>query len=401
MQGNGRSGDPEMARTLNRALILDLIRKKSGIPRVEIARALHLSRVTVSSIINTLLEEELVDEIGKGNAGQTGGRKPILLKLNTSLRFAAAVDIGTTTTATAISDLSGKIIHKRQVPTSKKHSVSSITAQAVKEAEKAIAEAGIQMEACIGLGVSVAGTVDKARGFISFSPAFKWHDVHITGEMERQIDLPVITENCTRLMLLGEMWHGAAQSSRNVFLINIGYGVGSALIIDGKLFNHHSEFGHTVITKRAVPCNCGKIGCIEAVASSYAVEKTANQVLKESSGWITARQLGEMARAGNDRALSIFNDAGRYLGRASSIIASTFYPEKIILSGGFAGSGDLLLEPFIVEFRNQTIPDIHNHTEIEISSLGKDAGLHGALAMVLNEKIFHPEECYGTAGYRD
>jgi glucokinase-like ROK family protein len=384
-----KRGDPEMARDINRALVLDLLRKNDAIPRAQIARLLDLSRVTVSAVVSQLIEDALVTELGEGDTFKKGGRKPILLSLNTSSKFVLGIDIGYTNTVIGLGNLKGEVLSKIRHPTTRTHSVENVVQQVTYLIEEIIAQSAIQREKILGIGLSVAGTVEKAQGLIRFSPDFNWRSVSIADILKARTGLHTVADNCTRVMTRGEIWYGDARDVRNMFYINIGHGVGSALVIDGRIYNNHSEFGHVFVTKKAVRCDCGKFGCLEAVASGHAIERMANEQPRyPDEGWITAKRLAEFARQGDTAAKDIFAEAGRYLGRMISIIANSFNPDKIIVGGGVALAGNLMLDAILQEFEENTMDGIKEHITLEFSSLGMDAGVLGSLALALDHFVF-------------
>ncbi len=128
------------------------------------------------------------------------------------------------------------------------------------------------------------------------------------------------------------------------------------------------------------------------MASGNAIERTSNEILnKERKSWITAKDAAEMAKNGDSVANKIFHGAGKYIGRSISLVANFLNPNKIIIGGGVSLAGDLLLIPIKEEFKKQTMEAISNNTKIEISKLGMNAGVLGAIALGLNHFIFKPE----------
>jgi len=384
-----RTGDPELAREINRALILHLLRNYDMIPRAEIARRLRLSKVTVSTIISGLIESEHVVEVGHGSSLEKGGRRPIMLSLDTSNKYVVGVDLGTTNTVAAVGNLKGELLKKIRITTSKDHSIDNISGQVSNLINETIDASGIGRDKIAGVVMAVAGQVEKEKGFIIFSPHFNWHNVRIARLVEEKTGFKTIADNCTRVMTIGEMWYGGARGFSNLIFINIGHGIGSALVIGGKLYNHHSEFGHIFITKKKIRCACGKYGCLEVVASGEAIERQANQLMGgHESKWITAKTAAERAKNGDRIARKIYSEAGRYLGRGISILANSINPEKIIIGGGVSSAGDLLLKPILKEFYANVMDVIKNRTEVSLSSSEMDAGVKGAVAMALNDYIF-------------
>lgn len=386
-----RTGDPEIAREINKALVLDLLRKNDRVSRADIARTLALSKVTVSTIIAELIASRFVAEQGMGESQENGGRKPILLSLDTTHAHVVGVDIGWTSTAVVLGDLKGKVQFTVREPTDERHTVEKTVSQVARLVARAVRASGGTNGRILALGVSAAGIVDRSGGFIHFSPDFGWKDVPVRDILERETGLRVIVDNCTRVMTLGEKWYGCVGDARNVLYVNVGYGIGSALIINNRIYDNHSEFGHTPVTRQQVRCHCGKNGCLEAVASGSAIERQANGDRPEGSeGWISARELAQRARQGDEEARRIFAGAGRYLGRGIAVATNLFNPDKIIIGGGLALAGELLLAPLLAEFEERTMDVIKRHVRVELSALGTDAGALGAIALALNESVFRP-----------
>lgn len=387
---NGKAGSPQMAREINRALVLGLLRDRGSISRADIARELNLTRATVSNVVDELIRESIVTEVGPGDSGQNGGRRPVMLTLNDSGRFVVGLDLGTTNTVAAVSNLRGEIIAKVRVPTARNHSEVAITEQVCAVLDDAIKRAGIDRSAVLGIGMAVAGTVVKEQGLITFSPNFNWRNVPIAELIQQRTGIYTVADNCTRVMTLGETWYGEGKDVENIFYVNIGYGIGSALVVNGQIYNAHSEFGHITVSHEKVRCGCGKYGCLETVASGSAIERRANELISaEKGGWITAQMLAERAMNGDPSALKIYNEAGMYLGQAISIAANMLSPDKIVIGGGVSGAGEILLNPLLRTFEDYTIDAIKSKTRICISSLGIDAGVYGAIAMVLDDLVFN------------
>jgi len=385
-----RTGDPEIAREINKALILGILRRQDRVSRAEIARFLDLSKVTVSTIVNGLIDRRFVAEQGMGESRQSGGRKPILLSLDTRHVSVIGVDIGTTSTVVAVGDLKGQMLHAHREPTVRRHTLKAVTAQVARLVARAVEEAGTPRKRVVAVGVSVAGIVDGAKGFIHFSPDLEWENVPLRDILERETGLRVIVDNCTRVMALGEKWYGSIDDARNVLYVNVGYGIGSALIINNQIYDNHSEFGHIPVTRQRVLCHCGKYGCLEAVASGNAIEGRGNALPASAAGAaLSARDLAERARGGDEKARQVFAGAGRYLGRAISIATNLLNPDKVIIGGGVALAEDLLLRPLRAEFEAQTMEVFRAHARIELSTLGMDAAVRGAIALALNACVFN------------
>lgn len=384
-----RTGNPENARGINRALVLGYLRGHGAASRTEIAGRLKLSKATVTNVVNELVASALVSETGKGESSEIGGRRPVMLSLDTARWFVLGLDLGTTNMVAAIASLRGESIAKQRVRTTRDHRVSSIIAQVTELVDGLMRHSRIGREKVVGMGMAVAGTVDKSAGVIEFSPNFNWRRVHINQLMFEKTGIPTIADNCTRVMTLGETWYGRGKGIRNLVYINIGFGIGSALLINGELYEGHSEFGHLILSDEKIRCGCGHYGCLEAVASGHAIERQASQsIIIEDGEWVTAQTVAEMARGGNPVAQGIFEGVGRHLGRGIAYTANILCPQKIIIGGGVALAGSTLLTPVLKAFDGFAMEAVRGKTEVLLSSLGMDAGVLGAIAMALNDTVF-------------
>jgi len=395
----GVKGDPESARFINRALVLKELKSTESHSRAALARQLGLSKITISQIVADLIAESLVEEKGEGSPQSTGGRKPILLTLSSSSRFVLGLDIGLTNTVVALAGLKGERLVQFRVPTNARHDIQSILTQVDDLVSAALTRQGISRDLIVGVGISIGGLIESQEGFISFSPDFGWQDVPFRSLLEGRLRMPVTIDNCTRAMAFGEKWQEKSRDSENIFYINLGYGIGSAIVMHGRIYNNNSEFGHIRITNKDVLCDCGKKGCLEAVASGHAIERVANAIIpkKQADVHYTAKDAAELALAGNEAARQIFRDASRYLGRAISIAATLFNPDRVVIAGGVAGARELIEEPLMDEYNATTMDVIKKSTPVTFSSYGMDAGIIGALSLALNKYIFHEEATLAAA----
>ena len=384
--------DHEGMRRTNRRLVVDLLRTRSTVPRAEIARVLSLSKATVSDIVAELMERGIVQETGVGESNERGGRKPILLTLNTVDRFVIGIDIENRGISVGVADLAGTLRAVLRRPTVVASSVTALVDQINELVDDVLADERIARSAIMALGIGVPGTVDRGLGTIQHSYALGFDAVPLASLVMDAMHIPTVVDNCTRVMALGESWYGGTSGTGNLFFINAGYGIGSAMVIDGHLYNRHSEFGHVYVTARPVRCTCGHTGCLEAIASAAALEQQAGDLPDSSTnantGPDTEIGLVTAARAGNDEIQRLVGTAGKYMGRAASFIANTFFPDRIVVGGVLAAAGDLLLDPFRAELLLHTRDDLAEKTEISVSDLGSDGGVRGAVALGLNEVVF-------------
>ncbi len=386
-----RTGDPEFARKINRAHVLNALRVQYSRSRSDLSRELQLSKVTISAVVDELLAKEILVEEGVRDSSAKGGRKSILLSLNSNKNYVVGVDIGATQIRGAVSNLRGRLIARSAKPTAKSLGLNSVISQVRTMVRDLLREEELGHARPLGLGISIGGIIERQSGLIRFSPDFGWREVNIADLLREATSLNVVVDNNTRATALGERWFGSAKGVRNAFFVSVSYGLGSALIVNNQIYDNHSEFGHLYVTSERVRCDCGKYGCLEAVCSGRAIAEAARRSrMKRSGKWPSAREVAELAEGGDARARALFSSAGTHLGRALSHVANLFNPEKIIISGGVTQAGKLLLDPLRKEFNEHTMEVIRTKTSIEPSSL-KDATLYGAVSLALNRFVFTPE----------
>lgn len=384
------TGSPENARITNRLLVLNYLRNHGTSSRVDISKEVGLSKMTVSSIINELLNEKYVLEIGEGESLQKGGRKPIILSLNNKKHYVLGIDVGTKNIVAGIGNLKGEILYKVGIPTIRNKQPENISLQIKNIIDDLLESQDYKRNDILSVAISIGGIIDSTNGIISFSPDFNWKNVDLKSKLEESLNMPVVINNCTRMMALAEQWYANAKRYDSFLYINIGHGIGSAIVINGKIYEHHSEFGHIPITEEEIKCDCGKMGCLESVSSGNAIEKQANiKFTNKNDIWISARRLAEMAIAGDEDAKNIFNNAGKSLGKGMAIAANLLNVNAIIIGGGVAQAKDLLIDSMMNEFNKHTIAVIKESTVIEFSSLGMLAGFRGSISFALNRFVFN------------
>src|SRR6185312_2122514 len=274
-----------------------------------------------------------------------------------------------------------------------------------------IDKSGVAREKIVGVGISMPGFVDVKKG-LNHSFLFSG-DGSIIEYLESELALPVLIDNDSSLIGLAEMRLGTAHGHKNVMVVNISWGVGLGMILNGQLFRGHNgfagEFSHIPVFKdNKKICSCGKTGCLETETSLLAIigkaiaglEKGKMSVLKNLSFnhvEASCRAIMEAASNGDTFAVELFSEAGYNLGLGIAILLTLFNPELIILSGRGAAAGKLWLAPIQQAINEHCIPKIAEETQIKISTFGQRVDLIGAAALVMEnyEKIgvrFHEKK---------
>lgn len=312
------------------------------------------------------------------------------------------VDLGGTTTKLAVINETGEILFKWEIPTDVTNDGKNITGNIAVSIERKLQEMGWEKNQILAIGMGAPGPVDSVSGIVYGAVNLGWKaEYPLMKQLEAATSLPVIIDNDANCAALGEMWTGAGNGAKDLVCVTLGTGVGGGVIANGEIVHGISgaagEIGHiTSIPEGGAPCNCGKRGCLETVASATGIARLALEQLKKESnselakvyakkGKISAKDVFESANRNDRAARDVIETAAFYLGLSLANIANTLNPEKIVLAGGVAKAGDLLLQPVKKQFLKFCFPRVADSTEISLASLGNDAGVIGAAWLAKNK----------------
>lgn len=294
-------------------------------------------------------------------------------------RCAIGIDLGGTNIFGGLVDGSGRLVAtaKRPTPASEGHgAVFAVMKVMIREL---LAQTGGRRVAGIGLGIP--GLLDRAAGISILSPNLGWRQVPVRPEFA-EFGLPLEMDNDVRCHALGELHFGAARGASDVILITLGTGIGSGIILNGALYRGSAglagEIGHIPLEPGGPLCGCGKRGCFEAVAGGNAIGRRA----QEAGIGATARELFEKAATGDEQALTLVDRVAYDLGRGISAYVNVMNPQRVIVGGGVAQAGELLLAPLRRYARAETMPGIRDTFAILPATLGDEAGAVGAAALI-------------------
>ena len=318
-------------------------------------------------------------------------------------KMIVGVDLGGTTTKLAFLNLDGEILTKWEIPTDNSNQGLNITDNIVKAINDKTAELGIVKENLLGIGMGVPGPVNYKTGVILNVVNLGWQDNYPLRErLEAAISLPVMLENDANCAALGEMWNGAGKGAKDLVCVTLGTGVGGGVIANGNIVQGINgaagEIGHiTAIPIGGAPCNCGKTGCLETIASATGIVRLAKEELAKGSdsgdlskvmsqfGKITAKDIFDAARNSDETAAEIVDQVTFHLGFVLAGIANTLNPEKMVLGGGVSKAGSVLLDSVKEHFSKYAFSSVRESTEITVATLGNDAGVTGAAWLIKNK----------------
>jgi glucokinase-like ROK family protein len=396
------NGGAKYINRLNKVKVLKIVRTAEALSRADISKISGLSAPTVSRIIEDLLADGLVREIGEGES--QGGRPPTLLKFSDRRNFIIGIDLGTTNIYGVLSDFDAKIVAEVRTPTHIEDGFAGVMKRTADVIADLVADPSVENKRIYGIGMAVAGLINRKRNIVEFSPDFHWHNVDVIASLASVHPYPIIIDNVTRVMALGEMWYGLGKRFKNLICVNVGYGIGAGIIVNGKpLYGPlglAGEFGHITLEKDSqVQCDCGNFGCLEALASGNAIAKAActrllagdRSLLLEYCGGdptkVTAETVAAAAKQGDPLAWDIFDRAVEYLGIGIAGLVNLFSPEAIVIGGGVAQAGDILFEKVRKTVNARSLNKISAGVLLKPATFGMKAAVMGAVSLVLNEVV--------------
>lgn len=319
-------------------------------------------------------------------------------------KWVVGVDLGGTATKLAFLGTDGTVVSKWEIPTDNSEEGKNITTNIAKAINAKLEELGFEKEKLIGIGMGAPGPVDYANGILYNTVNLAWNDNYPLKEiLEKETSLPVFIDNDANCAALGEMWKGAGNGAKDLVFVTLGTGVGGGVIANGNIVQGVSgaagEIGHiTVVPEGGAPCNCGKTGCLETVASATGIvrlakEKIARQesntgLLKSifiENGNIAAKDVFDCARNGDALSLDVIEEVAFHLGLSLANLGNTLNPEEIVLGGGVSKAGAILLDKVQHNFDKFAFSRVKESTKISIAILENDAGVIGAGWLVVNE----------------
>jgi predicted NBD/HSP70 family sugar kinase len=383
-------GSLESLRDSNRSRVIDALRRRGSASRSDLARLTGLSRTTVTTLVADLHDRGLIVEESSDCArAETGsrGRRPTFLRLAPSAGAALGIDFGHRRIRVAVADLASTVLAEQTIELDVDSAGGAAMAAASELTDAVLAEAGIERSAVIGAGVGIPGPIDRATGAVASSAILPgWSGVSAGRELERLLGMPVRVDNDANLGALGEVTYGAGQGLSDVIYVRLTSGIGSGLILGGRL--HHGangfagELGHVQVRPEGVVCRCGNRGCLETVAAECALLA----LLRPAHGpGLTRQGMLELVASGDLGARRVFNDAGRALGRVLADLCNHLNPAAILVGGELSVAVGPLLDGIRESVHRYAQPSVADAVEVKPGVLGERAEVLGALALVIGD----------------
>jgi len=314
-----------------------------------------------------------------------------------------AIDLGGTKIAAGIVSARCEILAREYCPTLADEGVEAVIERIVSAVGRLVSQQGMDLSQLCCISIAACGAIDSETGVVVLSPNLPgWCDIPLRSMVGERLGVKTLLINDANAAAWGEYHLGVGKGVNNLIYLTVGTGIGGAIIIDGRLYTGSSgsagEIGHMTIDTNGVRCGCGNIGCLETLASGTAItrEAVAHVARGEASSLtdivagrledITAEKVAVAAKGGDPLALGIINKAATYLGMGMVNLVNIFNPEMIVVGGGVAKMGDLLLNPARGVVREKAFPVSAEAVSIVSSQLGSDAGILGAAIFALQQE---------------
>ncbi|WP_239616449.1 ROK family glucokinase [Cohnella mopanensis] len=307
------------------------------------------------------------------------------------------VDLGGTAIKVGLCNATGDLLRTYEGPTQAAGGADAVLSNIAAYVKELVPPGTPEWDAVAGVGIGIAGFLNIPEGIINFSPNLPFKDVHVKQIMEEKLGKPVKINNDANVAALGEAWGGAGRNIPNCVCYTLGTGVGGGIILHNRLIEGSTgmagELGHLSIVAdlEAIQCGCGKMGCLETVSSATgiirmgkdAVDRGDRTSLALVEGELTAKDVIDAAKGGDEVSQRIVSRAAFYLGKSMAAVAVVVNPERFIVGGGVSKAGEFLFEQIREVFNKLTPDNAREGVEIVAAELGNNAGVVGAAGLFL------------------
>lgn len=403
---------------------MNKVRTKNRIRRNLILRALlehremSLSDLARETGISLPMVSQIVTSERSGNILQTreeheldhAGRPPILARLNGGAGFIIGIDMGHLNTDIIVLNLAKEIIAERHVPSPRLGNDPLLIDWLERQVGTVVSQEKLRMDRMLGVGISLPGIVRGREGVSESYMNFDGKPVR--DILHERFEKPVHVEHDAKAMALGERWFGAAKHSAHALCLNVGWGLGLGIILEGRLVygrdGYAGEFGHIEAVPDGKLCYCGRRGCLETVASGRAIAELARErlaggavsrlagIVKGKFERIDTQLVVEAALGGDQFAIELLDEVGRYLGTGVATLINIFNPEVVVVGGRVAGAGEFIINPVRTEAMQQSHVKLGQKVRFVSSPLGAKAGALG-VAMLAARDLFEVEHLNPSA----
>jgi glucokinase-like ROK family protein len=395
---NDNSSGVALKNKILKGLIFKFLDQTESASINEISKEINISVPKTTSLITELIEEGLISDYGKFES--TGGRKANLFGLIGDAGFFLGVDVKKYYINIGLLNFKKQLIHQKSRITFKLDNTAESLNQLIQIIQNFIKEVGIKKDKILSLGINLSGRINHTKGY-SYT-FFHFQEEPLSEIIQEKIGIKTYLENDSRAMAFGEFCNGEVNTEKNVLFVNLDYGIGLGILIDGKVYYGKSgfsgEFGHIPFFNNEIICHCGKKGCLETEASGNALlrkfkEKiklgSTSSVLKKNKKVedITLTDLILAAQNEDVLIIELLAELGENLGKGLAVLINVFNPELIIIGGTLSETGEYLKLPIKSSINKYSLSLVNADTELKLSKLGEKAGIIGACLLAKNKAL--------------
>lgn len=343
----------------NLALVLRLLKENGPLSKTNLS---NITKLTLPSITDILLELEEYDLVSTlGQTPTKRGRFPVMYQLNYNALYIVGVTIRSESIKSILINLSGEIKSTFTIPLPENREQDHVLQEVSTLILNTIESSNINSNKILGVGIGMHGVVDPVNGVAIFPPHLGWENVAIKKILEKRLSLPVFIDNDCNTLTLAERWFGESIHSDSFIVLNVDYGIGAGIMIEGELFHGVNygggQIGHITVNENGPKCSCGNYGCLETLANEAAVLKMVTKKIKQGYNSqvtklvnndldsITLEHIYEAADNDDGLAKQVFEEVGRYLGIGIASLINLFNPQQLIITGNVLKGEEHILNP--------------------------------------------------------
>jgi predicted NBD/HSP70 family sugar kinase len=312
----------------------------------------------------------------------------VLLSLNEQAGYVIGIKVRDSGLTTAVTDLGLEVRYSDETQIDLVGD-SSTAIDAIEQAVNRALRSAVKGKRVLGIGIGIPGVVDAESGICRFSHILRWRDVDLRTALRQRLKLPVWIDNDVNTLAVAEKWFGAGVGFRNFLTVTIGRGIGLGIVANGEIYRGElggaGEFGHLVVADAPL-CQCGNVGCLEAVAAEPALAERVGLLLGRS---VIPQELAGLAEAGVPGVAELLGEGGRTVGRALANLITLLNPGRVVVSGEGVRLGPAFFGPLVDAARRLPFAGMGQQTDILIQPWGDEAWAKGAATLVLRE-LFRP-----------
>jgi predicted NBD/HSP70 family sugar kinase len=353
---------------------LNHVRRLGPVSRTKLAELTGLSPASITGVTAELIEERLLIERSVGEAGATGGRRPIFIDIDYTAHHAVGLKLSAQRLEGVLTDLSLRVLAHLSEDLNDT-SPEAVTSQILSIYKKLYKRAKVNQNNVIGIGVGLSGVIDAVNGVAVHAPLLGWKGVHLAQLISAKTGLPSWIDNDVNSFAAAERLFGHAKHASNFLAVAIGRGLGAALISNGEIHRGRDggagEFGHNMIHPGGRMCTCGQRGYLEAYTTSASITAQFLERYPKQKD-ITINDIIQLALDQHVAALEILGEAGSLLGTHLSYLVNAFNPELIVFGGEGAALGAAYFEPLREAIRSKSFAGLSDELPLIVVPWDED-----------------------------